>query len=119
MHRPIPAFLVLALARELTIDNLMGRWRSDIGSYDFTPTEAVVTVTRTGRRQVLRIRSIEVRRYKIVVNWVEDGAQNAGANRGKGSHTSFGGFRGNSMTQLAEPLDDGSLGPQRMFHRCP
>lgn len=107
MHRPIPAFLLLALGREVTIDRLLGRWQADVGSYDFTPTEAVVTLARGRRRQVLPIRSIEIEGRKIVVNWAE------------GSHTSFGGFTGNSMCQLAEPLEDGTLAPQRRFHRCP
>jgi hypothetical protein len=119
MHRPIPAALVLSLARELTPDSLMGRWRADVGSYDFSPTEAVVTISRTGERRVLRIRSIEILKRTIVVNWVEDSAQNSEANRGKGSHTSYGRFTGNSMTQLSEPFDDGTIGPERRFHRCP
>lgn len=107
MHRPLPAALVLALARELTPDRLMGRSRADVGSYDFTPTEATVTIERTGKRQVLRIRSIEIKRRTIVVNWVD------------GGRTSFGGFHGNSMTQLSESFDDGTLSPERKFHRCP
>ncbi|HZQ00336.1 MAG TPA: hypothetical protein VFB13_12400 [Reyranella sp.] len=119
MHRPIPAALVLALTRELTPDTLMGRWRADIGSYDFSPTEAIVTIARTGERHVLRIRSIEVQRRTIVVNWAEDGAQNSAANRGKGSHTSYGRFTRHSMTQLPEMFDNGTMGPERTFHRCP
>ena len=119
MHRPIPAALVLALSRELTPDNLMGRWRADVGSYDFTPAEAVVTIARTGERRVLRIRSIEVRRQTIVVNWLEDDAQPGATNRARGSHTSYGRFTANSMTQLSEEFEDGTAGPARTFHRCP
>ena len=108
MHRPIPAALILALARELSPDSLMGRWRADIGTYDFSPNEAIVTIARTGKRHVLRIRSIEVRKRTIVVNWADDG-----------SHTSFGRFTRHSMTQLSETLDGGRVGPERTFHRCP
>lgn len=119
MHHPIQALLLLSQRQKLTPDSLMGSWRADIGSYDFTPTEAIVTIARTGKRQVLRIRSIEVRGRKIVVNWAEDSAQNSETNRGKGSHTSYGRFRHNSMTQLSELFDDGTRSPERTFHRCP
>ncbi len=119
MHRPLPALLILSLTQKLTPDSLMGIWRADIGSYDFTPTEAIVTIARTRKRHVLRIRSIEVEGQTIVVNWADDGAQNSVANRGKGSHTSFGRFGRHSMTQLSELFDDGTSGPERTFHRCP
>lgn len=104
-------------AQGLTRNALLGKWCTDIGVYNFTPAQLIVTFSNGGSR-TLNIQSIDVQPTTIVVNWLEDSNRATAAERGKGSHTTFGKFSGNRMTQLSETYGDGQKSPERYFQRC-
>jgi len=105
-------------AQGLTRASIMGKWCTQAGSYHFTPTQNTITFASDGSQKILTIRRIDVEPDKITVVWVEDAVDNSEANRGKGSHTTFGKFSGNRMTQLSEATDSGGQTPERYFQRC-
>src|SRR5690349_23490910 len=77
-------------AQGLTRASIMGKWCTQAGSYFFTPTQNTITFASDGSQKILTISRIDVEPDKITVVWVEDAVDNSEANRGKGSHTTFG-----------------------------
>jgi hypothetical protein len=102
----------------LTRDSIMGKWCTEVGSYNFTSNRMIVTFASDGSTKQLDISRIEIDGPKIVVVWVQDATDNSEANRGKGSHTTFSNFVGDRMAQLSETTDSGTQTPVRQFRRC-
>lgn len=100
-----------AVARDIAIGDIVGRWCGDRINYTFSRTDMLVTVldNRDLKHQPhWLIDKVEAKGNRIEVFWKP---------AGPGNSTAFE-LSGNKRTLVQQPQTEGDKGPRRVFHRC-
>ena len=95
-----------AAARDLTIEDILGRWCGDTTNYQFARDRLTVTFHNGSPRRVLTIERVEGSPDWLDVHW-----ENAG-------NTVFTDFSDDKRVMHQAANTSGDNGPRRRFRRC-
>jgi hypothetical protein len=95
-----------AAARDLTIEDLLGRWCGDTTNYRFSRDRLTVSFHNGGNSRVLEIERVDGTEEWIDVHWIGAG------------NTVFTDFSDDKRVMYQAANTSGDNGPRRRFRRC-